>query len=366
MTNIDRKVFFRLFVFGLLAILPACMAGPAAATEAEEEDGDVGLCIEEKKVISIFERCSPSVVFITSKVERRSIFSLNAGLIEKGSGSGFIWDREGHVVTNYHVIHDANVLSVTLADGSVWPARVVGEAPHNDLAVLRIDAPGEKLIPLAIGASAGLRVGQTVLAIGNPFGLDHTLTKGVISARGREIKSLSDRVIHDVIQTDAAINPGNSGGPLIDSRGRLIGINTAILSPSGSNAGIGFAVPVDTVKRVVPQVIRHGAMISLDPGLIILPDKIAEANRLEGAVVREVLSGSSAEKGGVEGMVYSRRRGYLVGDIIVAIAGEPVRNSEDYYRILEGHVSGEEIPFTIKRGRARFSIELKLSPCRQR
>ena len=353
-----------LFILLALVVLPACFAGFLKAAEGSDEG--VGLCVEERKVISIFERSAPSVVFITNKVERRSFFSLNVTEIAQGSGSGFVWDREGHVVTNYHVIHGADAISVTLADGSVWDAEIVGEAPDKDIAVLKIAAPQKSLVPLEIGSSTDLKVGQTVLAIGNPFGLDHTLTKGVISARGREIKSLSGRIIHDVIQTDAAINPGNSGGPLIDSSGRLVGMNTAIVSPSGSSAGIGFAVPVDTVKRIVPQLIRYGAVAGTGPGVILLPDRIAEANGFAGAVIQRVIEGSPADRKGLEGMIFSRRRGYLVGDIIVGIDGKPVRNSDDCYRILENHKAGETVRFTIKRGRGLYDVDIPLVVDRQR
>jgi S1-C subfamily serine protease len=207
---------------------------------------------DEKRTIDIFKRSSPSAVHITT-IGRPS--GRNPGRIPRGTGSGFVWDQEGHIVTNYHVIQGAAAAQVTLADGSDWKARLVGEVPDKDLAVLAIDAPPERLHPIPIGTSHDLLVGQKVFAIGNPFGLDQTLTTGTISALGREIESPSGQAISDVIQTDAAINPGNSGGLLLDSAGRLIGVNTAIQSPSGAFAGVGFAIPVDEVNRVVPQLI---------------------------------------------------------------------------------------------------------------
>lgn len=210
---------------------------------------------DEKRTIDLFKRSSPSAVHITT-VGRPS--SRNPRQIPHGTGSGFIWDREGRVVTNYHVIRGAASAQVTLSDGSDWQARLVGGFPDKDLAVLVIDAPRDRLRPIPIGTSHDLQVGQKVFAIGNPFGLDRTLTTGIISALGREIESVTDQTIRDVIQTDAAINPGNSGGPLLDSAGRLIGVNTAIQSPSGASAGIGFAIPVDEVNRVVPQLIQQG------------------------------------------------------------------------------------------------------------
>lgn len=210
---------------------------------------------DEKRTIDLFKRSSPSAVHITT-VGRPS--SRNPRQIPHGTGSGFIWDREGRVVTNYHVIRGAASAQVTLSDGSDWQARLVGGFPDKDLAVLVIDAPRDRLRPIPIGTSHDLQVWQKVFAIGNPFGLDRTLTTGIISALGREIESVTDQTIRDVIQTDAAINPGNSGGPLLDSAGRLIGVNTAIQSPSGASAGIGFAIPVDEVNRVVPQLIQQG------------------------------------------------------------------------------------------------------------
>ena len=206
--------------------------------------------------------------------------------IPQGTGSGFVWDQDGHIVTNFHVVQEGDRANVTLNDGSTYPATIVGTTPDKDIAVLKIDAPPQKLLPLPIGQSSNLKVGQKVLAIGNPFGLDQTLTTGVISGLGREIKSVSGRPIHDVIQTDASINPGNSGGPLLDSSGRLIGINTAIYSPSGANAGIGFAVPVDTVNQIVPQLMKFGKITRPGLGISILADQIAQQNRIDGVVDR--------------------------------------------------------------------------------
>ena len=223
------------------------------------------LASDEISTIELFRNASPSVVYITSIALRRNLFSLNVYEIPQGTGSGFIWDKHGRVVTNYHVISDANRIEVTLADQSTWKGVMVGAAPDQDIAVLQISAPTAKLRPITIGESDDLHVGQKVFAIGNPFGLDQTLTTGIVSALGREISSATGRTIHDVIQTDAAINPGNSGGPLLDSAGRLIGVNTAIYSPSGGSAGVGFAVPVSEVNRVVPQIISNGRIIR--PGL---------------------------------------------------------------------------------------------------
>jgi S1-C subfamily serine protease len=215
-----------------------------------EARGD--LAEDEKNTIAVFEEASPAVVYITSIEVRRSIFSLNVYEIPQGTGSGFVWDKEGRIVTNYHVVGEASRVEVTLGNNSVYKGVMVGAAPDKDIAVLQISAPADELKPIPLGDSQTLQVGQKVFAIGNPFGLDHTMTSGIVSALGREITAVTGRTIQGVIQTDAAINPGNSGGPLLDSAGRLIGINTAIYSPSGASAGIGFAVPVDVVNKAVP------------------------------------------------------------------------------------------------------------------
>ncbi len=257
--------------------------------------GDLGP--EEIRQIEVFRRAAPSVVNVHSLALRRNLFSLDVFEIPRGSGSGFVWDREGHVVTNFHVLEGGSSFQVTLSDQSTWEAKLVGAAPAKDLAVLRIDAPRRKLDPLELGHSSTLVAGQKVLALGNPFGLDHSLTVGVVSALGRELRAPNGRTIRDVIQTDAAINPGNSGGPLLDSSGRLIGVNSAIYSPSGASAGVGFAVPVDTVRRLVPQLIQHGRPIRPGIGIVPLSEAIAARNELEGVVIREIVPGTPAERG---------------------------------------------------------------------
>ena len=212
----------------------------------------------EKTTIELFQNASPSVVYLTTRSRVANPFSMRAVEVEAGSGSGFMWDEQGHIVTNFHVLQEASSARVVMWDQSSYEATLVGGSPDHDLAVLRIAAPPEKLRPVPIGESASLLVGQAVYAIGNPFGLNQTLTTGVLSAKSRIIQSPTGRSIEDVIQIDAAINPGNSGGPLLDSAGRLIGVNTAIYSPSGASAGVGFTIPVDTVNRVVPQIIANG------------------------------------------------------------------------------------------------------------
>lgn len=258
----------------LILVLASVFLGLAALAEDSEPRtaqprGE--LAAPEQATVSLFERLSPSVAYITSVALKRDWYSLNIYEIPRGAGSGFVWDRQGHIVTNFHVLEGASSAKITLSDQSTWEARVVGIAPEKDLAVLRVEAPGELLQPIPLGTSRDLKVGQSVLAIGNPFGLDRTLTTGIISALGREIESVTRIPIRDVIQTDAAINPGNSGGPLLDSAGRLIGVNTAIYSPSGVYAGIGFAIPADTVSWVVPELIAKGRIERLTLSVVLGP-----------------------------------------------------------------------------------------------
>ncbi len=322
------------------------------------------LAANERATIELFRQTSPSVVYITTVAIRRDIFNLNVMEIPQGSGSGFLWDQDGHVITNFHVIQEASSAKVTLADQSVWDAKLVGVAPDKDLAVLHIDAPRKRLKPLALGTSHDLLVGQYVLAIGNPFGLDYTLTTGIISALGREITSNTGRTITGVIQTDAAINPGNSGGPLLDSAGRLIGVNTAIYSPSGSSAGIGFAVPVDTVNRVVPQIIRYGRVIQPGLGIRIADDAAARRLDLPGVLIIQVEPQSGAAAAGLRGTRRDRRGRLILGDIIVAVAADSVTTADDLLNALEKHRVGDTIKIDIIRGDKRIQVPVRLQAVR--
>jgi S1-C subfamily serine protease len=315
---------------------------------------------EEEAAIAIFEEARPSVVFITTLVYRRDLFSFNIFEIPQGTGSGFTWDEQGHVVTNFHVIYRAQQVRVTLSDQSQWKAELVGYAPDKDLAVLKIDTAKKKLRPIRLGTSRDLKVGQSVFAIGNPFGLDQTLTTGVISALGREIESLSRRPIQGVIQTDAAINPGNSGGPLLDSAGRCIGVNTAIYSPSGAYAGVGFAVPVDTVNRIVPQLIQYGKVIQ--PGLGIQPaeDYLAREIGVEGVLVVDVDPRGAAARAGILSTRYDEDGNIVLGDIIVAIDRQSLRSTDDLYKILDNHQVGDEVQVEVIRDGRRRTLTVKL------
>jgi len=312
---------------------------------------------EESHTIEVFEKAARSVVYIVNTALQRDFFSLNVFEVPQGSGSGFVWNQDGHIVTNFHVIYGADALTVVLADQTEHQARVVGVDPDHDLAVLQIRVPKEKLSPVLVGSSHDLKVGQKVLAIGNPFGLDHTLTTGVVSALGRSIQSMTNRTIENVIQTDAAINPGNSGGPLLDSAGRLIGINTMIVSPSGAFAGIGFAVPVDTVNRIVPQLIQHGKVIRPGIGVSLLPDSVAQRWGVEGVIIARVAPGGPAERAGLRGTKETRIGRIQLGDVIVAVDGEPVRVVDDLLRLLERRKVGEQVRVEVVReGRARQVI----------
>ena len=320
------------------------------------------LAEDEKSTIALFRNASPSVVYITTLAVQREAFSLNLQELPQGTGSGFVWDQEGRIITNFHVLQGASAVKVTLADQSEWDAKVVGVAPDQDIAVLSISAPRDRLKPISVGASAGLQVGQKVFAIGNPFGLDQTLTTGVISALGREISSESGRTIAGVIQTDAAINPGNSGGPLLDSAGRLIGVNTAIVSPSGSSAGIGFAVPVDTVNRVVPQLIRDGKVVRPGLGVQIADDATIRGMGLPGVLIIRVQQGSAAEAAGLKGTIRDAEGRLILGDIIVGIGSAAVKSTNDLLNALEKRKVGDKVEVLIVRADERLSVTVTLQP----
>ncbi len=340
----------------------ASTAAPAAAVVPIVARGD--LAQDEQSTIELFRRASPSVVFVTNIALRRDAFTFRPFEVPQGAGTGFVWDAQGHIVTNYHVVQGGNAWQVTLDDHTDWEAEVVGTAADKDLAVLRIDAPAAKLPPVLVGASADLQVGQKVFAIGNPFGLDHTLTTGIISALGREIESVGGLPIRDVIQTDAAINPGNSGGPLLDSAGRLIGVNTAIYSPSGAYAGVGFAIPVDTVRWVVSDLIAYGRLERPTLGVQVAPDAWARELGLRGALVARVVPGSSAERAGVEGIHRNALGRVEIGDTITALDGDAVGSSSDLILLLEQRKKGQRVKLTLERDGRRRQVEAELGSSR--
>jgi S1-C subfamily serine protease len=336
----------------------ASLNDPRATTRAVAPRGD--LAPGEKSTIALFRQASPSVLHITAISVQRDLFTLNLYQIPEGTGSGFVWDHSGNIITNFHVIQNADVAQVTLGDQTTWKARRVGVAPDKDIAVLRIDAPTNRLQPIPIGTSKDLQVGQSVFAIGNPFGLDQSLTTGVISALGREIESVTRRPIQGVIQTDAAINPGNSGGPLLDSAGRLIGVNTAIYSPSGVSAGIGFAIPVDTVNRIVSELIRYGKVTRPGIGVQVAEEQIADRLGVKGILVVDVVPGSAAAKAGIRP---TRREGsgrVLLGDVVTAVDGKKVESPNELFILLENYKVGDVVNISLLRDGKNFQTKVTL------
>jgi S1-C subfamily serine protease len=291
---------------------------------------------------------------------RRGFFDFQLYEVPQGSGSGFVWDRKGHIVSNYHVVHKASTLAVTFPDGTRYDAQLVGVAPDYDLAVLRIDAPPEKLTPVEVALSRNLQVGQQVYAIGNPFGLDTTLSSGIVSALGRTITSMTDRKICDVVQTDTAINPGNSGGPLLNGGAKLIGVNTAILSPSGAYAGIGFAIPSDTVSRVVPQLIEKGRVTRAGLGVQFLPDHVTARADIKGVAIYAVFEKTPAAAAGIQGIGVSRHGELVFGDIITAVNKKTVSTVEDLQALLDPRNPGDQITLTLSRSSTIRDVTLSL------
>ena len=306
------------------------------------------LTSDENNNIRIYREVSPSVVFVTNTQLRRRLFSLNVMEAPAGSGTGFVWSKNGLIVTNYHVIHAANRINITLTNGNSYEAELVGAAPEKDIALLRINAPNESLVPIPLGNSNALSVGRKVLAIGNPFALDTTLTVGVVSALEREIQSPANRTIKNVIQTDAAINPGNSGGPLLNSMGELVGVNTAIYSPSGGSAGIGFAIPVNTVSKIVPQLLEHGRLYRPVLGVETMPDRWATQLRVKGVAITSVVRGSGADRAGMVGVREDRLGKLHFGDIVIAINDDEVVSNDSLLSALEKYKPGDEVTVTTR------------------
>ena len=348
-----------------LPLIQATLLGWRAEPRVVTPRGE--LAAEERSTIEVFQRAKGSVVSIATSARIVDYWTRNAYEVPRGAGTGFVWDDLGHVVTNAHVIAGASSAMVRLADGRAYEGTLIGTSPRHDLAVLRIGATTPRPAPLPIGASGDLQVGQKAFAIGNPFGLDWSLTTGVVSALGRALRSETGERIDDLIQTDAAINPGNSGGPLLDSAGRLIGVNTAIYSPSGGSAGIGFAVPVDAVNRVVPQLIAEGRYTA--PSLGVRTD--AELNKIlverlgtPGVMVLDVRPGSPAERAGLRGTRVTDNGGIVPGDLIVAVGGREVGSVSDLQGVLEQHEIGDAVSVTLLRGGTRRTVEMTLEPAR--
>lgn len=312
-----------------------------------------GMLHDEINNINVYNKTAPSVVNVTTITRTHTFFR---SIDEPSGGSGFVWDNKGHIVTNYHVVANANKIFIAFKDDNEhYEAKVVGLAPRKDLAVLKITAPEEKLIPINLGTSSQLMVGQKTLALGNPFGLDHTLTTGIISALNRKIDGAGGVEIHSIIQTDASINPGNSGGPLLDSRGRVIGINTAIISKSGSSSGLGFAVPVDTVNSIVPQLIKFGKEIRPDLGII--PDERIQLNR---GLAIKIVNSKTAREAGLRGITRDNWGRLYIGDIITEIDGKEINSYNDLYHCLDQYKIGDKVEVTYYRGRKKMKTALTL------
>jgi S1-C subfamily serine protease len=351
---------------------------PARAFEARNELKDTAapreitprgeLSSDERATIDLFERSRNSVVFITTKQAVVDFWSRNVMSVPRGTGSGFIWDDAGHIVTNFHVIQGASEASVKLVDGRSFRASLVGASPEHDIAVLKIGIGFKGPRPIPVGTSADLKVGQRVYAIGNPFGLDWTLTSGIASALNRSLNEDDGSLLEHLIQTDAAINPGNSGGPLLDSAGRLIGMNTAIYSPSGAAAGIGFAVPVDTVNRVVPSLVRDGRYEQPSIGIRVderLNERLEEVTGIEGAFVLRVAKGSSAEEAGLRAAKISREGEFFGGDIIVSVNGKKIESVSRLLATLDDYRIGNTVRLGVKRGNQLIEIPVRLQAARE-
>ena len=323
------------------------------------------LASDERATIELFERSRDSVVFITTRQQVQDVWTRNVFSVPRGTGSGFIWDDAGHVITNFHVIEGASEATVRLSDGRDYKAGLVGASPAHDIVVLRIGVGFKRPPPVPLGTSADLKVGQKVFAIGNPFGLDWTLTTGIISALDRTLQDDSGPTIDHLIQTDAAINPGNSGGPLLDSAGRLIGINTAIFSPSGASAGIGFAVPVDTVNRIVPQLIRDGRYVRPALGIEIderINRRIVAMTRTEGVFVLGVAPGSAAERAGLQAARVDSDGGFVAGDVITGVEGRGVASVAELLGRLDDFSVGDTVRLEVRRAERTIELPVTLQP----
>jgi S1-C subfamily serine protease len=337
-------------IFAGTIFLIGTFARPAAAQLLEDE----------RNTIDIVKRVKPSVVYVTNIQKVRDFFFGSDEDVPRGTGSGFLWDDRGHIVTNFHVIEGGDSFSVTLSDQAQRQARLVGQDPNKDIAVLKLEGGLAGLTPVRIGSSRDLQVGQKVVAIGNPFGFDHTVTTGIVSALGRSMPGAGGVTIRDMIQTDASINPGNSGGPLLDSSGALIGMNSMIISPSGASSGIGFAVPVDTIKKIVPEIIRYGKVIRPGLGVSFLRDEYARRAGITGLGLVDVPRNGAAYEAGLRGISRDRSGRLFLGDVITAIDGKAVKSYDDYYSALEDYKIGDEVTLTVKRDDAERRVRMKL------
>lgn len=353
------------------AVAIAGVAQPQTTVDDAALIDEAGLDLAERRVIEVYDRVSPAVVNVSTRVLRRSFFF--DAIPEEGAGTGFVIDEDGHILTNYHVIEGAERIEVYFGDDVIYRAEVVGRDPRNDIAVIKVDAPPELLVPAPLGTSSNLRVGQRAIAIGNPFGqFGRTLTTGVISALGRTLEGQDGRSISNIIQTDAAINRGNSGGPLLDSSGRVIGVNTAIFSPTGANAGVGFAVPIDTVKRLLPDLLTLGRYphpwLGVRYAYAVTPG-LAETLKLptdRGLLLVQMVNGSPLDRAGVLGAqreaVLGNQRVYIGGDILVAVDDVQISSIQELEMLLEDNYRvGDEVTVTLLRGRETYTVTVTLA-----
>jgi len=332
----------------LLAVAPILRAQQSQLTE------------DERNTIDVVKKSHNSVVFITNIQLVRDFFYGSEEKMPRGSGSGFVWDDKGHIVTNFHVIEDGVEFQVTLPNQEQRQAKLIGKDETKDIAVLKLDGNVSGLYPVSPGLSKDLEVGQKTIAIGNPFGFDYTVTKGIVSAVGRKILGAGNVTIRDMIQTDASINPGNSGGPLLDSSARLIGMNTVIYSPSGASSGVGFAIPVDTIKKVVPELIKNGRVTHPGLGVEFLDDSYARRSRVEGVIILKVPAGTPAYEAGLRGVTQDRYGRRFINDIITAVDKTPVKSYDDLFTALENYKIGDTVTLTIERSEKARPVRIKL------
>ena len=353
--TLRRAVMRRWFVFlAILFLVPPTwiFANPDTRKLLENE----------KNTIEIFQKNAQAVVYVSNiLLARRSLFDHVGTEVPAGAGSGFVWDKLGHIVTNYHVVARASKFMITFhKDKKQYPASIVGVEPRKDIAVLKLQELPVSLVPVTTGNSRGLIVGQKAMALGNPFGLDHSISAGIISALGRKIEGVGGVTIEDMIQTDSSINPGNSGGPLLDSGGHVIGVNTMIFSRSGTSAGVGFAVPVDTVKRIVPQIIKHGEVIRPGLGVVLLEEYYRDYFDIkEGVIVKYVDPKGSAYAAGMRGITKDKQRRYYLGDVILSIDGQKVTNYDDIYHILDKKKVGDMVTVKVRRGDEKGAKDIR-------
>jgi S1-C subfamily serine protease len=354
-------VFLPLFVWLLVPSIHAPFARSTAEPRVVTPRDPIAS--DEQATIDLFERSKASVVYISTKKQVMDFWTRNVQTVPEGTGSGFVWDDNDHVVTNLHVIATASEAWVRLSDGRDYNASLVGVSPDHDLAVLRINVPNNRPPPLPVGSSHDLKVGQRVFAIGNPFGLDWTLTTGIVSALDRSLSAENGATIEHLVQTDAVINPGNSGGPLLDSAGRLIGITTMIYSPSGAYAGVGFAVPVDTINRIVPKLIAKGRYERPTLGIGAyedVNDAITQQLHLTGVVVLRVFPNSGASAAGLRAVQRDRRGDFIIGDVILGIDGKPVTTPTAILPLLDEHEIGDRVRLTMLRDGKKVEATVQL------